>query len=244
MDETHELLAYLMAALVILHVAAALKHHFVDRDDVFVRMLPRFMEKAMLALRRRVVGLCLLAGVFSLLGGASAHAGTWGVDYARSHLRFSCAQGDTPFEGEFKTFQAMIDLDPRHPETGKIEAVIDMSSASAGSPDRDGFLPQADWLDSSRFPQARFQSTAIHTMASGTDGKAAYVADGSLTIKGITRPVTLSFALEPDGTATRAQGHVALMRTDFNIGAGTWSSEAYVRRAVDVSFDIVAKPTP
>ena len=37
----HKLIAWAIAALVALHVAGALKHHFVDRDDVLVRMLPR-----------------------------------------------------------------------------------------------------------------------------------------------------------------------------------------------------------
>lgn len=39
-EEAHELLGNLMILLLILHVAAALKHHFVDRDTVFKRMLP------------------------------------------------------------------------------------------------------------------------------------------------------------------------------------------------------------
>ncbi|MFD1950954.1 cytochrome b [Sphingomonas arantia] len=39
-NEAHELLGWAMLALVVLHVAAALKHHFVDRDTVLVRMLP------------------------------------------------------------------------------------------------------------------------------------------------------------------------------------------------------------
>lgn len=39
-EETHKLLAFLMIGLVVLHVGAALKHHFVDRDDVLARMAP------------------------------------------------------------------------------------------------------------------------------------------------------------------------------------------------------------
>ncbi|MCW5626539.1 MAG: cytochrome b [Burkholderiales bacterium] len=40
LKEAHENLAFLMAALVVLHVAAALKHHFIDRDDILARMVP------------------------------------------------------------------------------------------------------------------------------------------------------------------------------------------------------------
>ena len=40
LEEVHELLNFSMAALVIAHIVAALKHHFIDRDDVLSRMLP------------------------------------------------------------------------------------------------------------------------------------------------------------------------------------------------------------
>lgn len=44
-NETHELLAFIAIALVGLHLSAALKHHFVDRDSVLVRMMPSFLLK-------------------------------------------------------------------------------------------------------------------------------------------------------------------------------------------------------
>lgn len=40
-DSLHVALAWVLAAVVVVHVLAALKHHFIDRDDVLVRMLPR-----------------------------------------------------------------------------------------------------------------------------------------------------------------------------------------------------------
>ena len=40
LQEVHELLNFSMAALVVAHLGAALKHHFIDRDDVLSRMLP------------------------------------------------------------------------------------------------------------------------------------------------------------------------------------------------------------
>ena len=40
--ESHEILGWVAAAMIVLHVAAALKHHWLDRDDVFARMLPRW----------------------------------------------------------------------------------------------------------------------------------------------------------------------------------------------------------
>ncbi|MBT0960069.1 cytochrome b [Denitromonas iodatirespirans] len=44
LKEVHEFLNYTLLALVVLHTAAALKHHFIDRDTVLSRMLPRFQK--------------------------------------------------------------------------------------------------------------------------------------------------------------------------------------------------------
>lgn len=41
LEEVHELLAYALAILVAIHIAVALKHHFIDRDGLLSRMLPR-----------------------------------------------------------------------------------------------------------------------------------------------------------------------------------------------------------
>lgn len=42
--QVHEVLALTLAALALLHAAAGLKHHFIDRDDVLRRMLPRWLK--------------------------------------------------------------------------------------------------------------------------------------------------------------------------------------------------------
>ena len=44
MEGVHETLAYVLLGLVALHAAAALKHHFIQRDEVLARMLP-FLRK-------------------------------------------------------------------------------------------------------------------------------------------------------------------------------------------------------
>lgn len=47
----HGALAWVIVAVVALHVGAALEHHFIERDDVLLRMTPRFLEKALRAMR-------------------------------------------------------------------------------------------------------------------------------------------------------------------------------------------------
>jgi polyisoprenoid-binding protein YceI len=167
-----------------------------------------------------------------------AAAKAWDIDYSKSQLGFVGKQGETTFNGSFRDYQLAIDLDPERPETGKISAVIKTASATAGSAERDSYLPQSDWFDVSKFPEARFTSTTIHKE------NAAYIADGTLTIKNVSRPVTLRFTLTPEGELTRAKGSTNLMRNHFKLGLGDWANENYVKYDVQVVFDVVAKPIP
>ena len=178
----------------------------------------------------------LILMIFAGLG-ARAEAKSWTVDYAQSHLGFNGVASGEAFQGSFKSFKADIDFDPDHPETGKIAATIDIASAATGDGDKDGMLPQSDWFDTSKFPQAQFVSTKI-----SKTGANAFEAQGNLTIKGISKPVTLPFTLAPEGDHWRAQGKTTLTRTDFHIGTGQWSNDATVKFGVDVTVDLAARP--
>jgi len=166
-----------------------------------------------------------------------ALAKPWLIDKAHSQITFTGMQGSTAFNGNFKNFDVQIDLDEAHPESGKITATIDIASITAGSAERDSYLPQPDWFDTKKFPQAVFASSAITKT-----GKHAYEARGNLTIKGVSQPVSLPFTLLTDGDHSRAQGTVALTRTDYKVGTGDWAKEDYVKHKVDVSIDLSAKP--
>ncbi|MDR3450982.1 MAG: YceI family protein [Alphaproteobacteria bacterium] len=161
----------------------------------------------------------------------------WQVDPTVSKLTFVGDQSGERFAGGFKQFTAKIDLDPAHPETGKIDVTVNTATAYAGSGDRDAMLPQSDWFNIAKFPQAQFTSTSIRKT-----GANAYEADATVTIKGITQKVTLPFTLVPEGDHWRAQGHVMLKRSDYGLGMDSFGNENYVKFPVDVAVDIVAKP--
>ena len=166
-----------------------------------------------------------------------ANAKTWTTDYGKSSLGFVASQSGQAIKGQFKKFDATIDFDPAKPETGKITATIDIASAVTGREDADGMLPQSDWFDSKKFPQAVFTTTTIKA-----DSKpSCYIADATLAIKGVSKNVTLPFCLTPEGDAMRAKGEVLLTRTDFSIGTGQWASDATVGHAVTVTVDLLAR---
>ena len=166
-----------------------------------------------------------------LLAPLAARAADWTVDTAKSRIGFSGVQVGAPFSGRFTRFEATISFDPEAPEAGRASVVVDLASAVTGDAQRDGALPQAEWFDVKTARNARFDATRF--VAKGGD---AYEAVGTLTLRGVTKPVTLPFRLTRDGTTASATGHLDLVRTQFGIGQGPWASGQWV--ALDVGVDI------
>jgi polyisoprenoid-binding protein YceI len=173
--------------------------------------------------------------VLSLLAASPALASDWTVDPGKSRLGFSGTQTGTPFQGSFGTWQAEISFDPTFPEAGHAKVTIDLASARTGDTQRDTALPQPEWFDVATHPQASF--TADHFVAKGGD---AYEARGKLTIRGAAKDVVLPFTLTISGDQAAAKGHLSLMRSDFGIGQGPWSSGQWVALEVGVDVDLVA----
>jgi polyisoprenoid-binding protein YceI len=181
------------------------------------------------------VRLMLAAFLAIAVGATPAVAVPWKLDAGKSQLGFSGTQTGVPFKGRFTRFNAQIDFDPDHPETSHVSVVIDLASAATGDAQRDGALPGNDWFDIGQFPQAKFVSTAIRKT-----GAVSYAATGTLSLRGVTKPVVLPFTLAIAGTVAHAKGHLNLMRTSFGVGQGNWSSGQWVALDVGVDVDIVA----
>ena len=166
---------------------------------------------------------------------SAAGTATWNVDPGKSQLGFSGTQTGAKFDGKFARFSAAIGFDPDHLDTSHINVTVDLASAATGDVQRDTALPGSDWFDVSEFPKATFATTTIRKT-----GANAYEAVGTLTLRGVTKPLILPFTLQIDGAAAHAVGHVNLVRTAFGIGQGPWATGEWVALDVDVDLDIVA----
>src|SRR5579859_8136844 len=176
----------------------------------------------------KTTGLLLALPLFAA---APALAADWTVDTAKSRLGFSGVQNGAPFQGSFGKWQAEISFDPAHPETGHAKVTIDLASAKTGDTQRDAALPQPEWFDIATQPQATFE--ADHFVAKGGD---AYEAPGKLTIRGTAKDVVLPFTLVINGDQAVAKGHLTLLRSDFGIGQGPWSTGQWV--ALEAGVDV------
>jgi len=164
--------------------------------------------------------------------GASCAAG-WKADPAASRLEFVATFEGAPVPGAFKSFDARLDLEPERTSGGRLDVTIRTASAATGIPDVDREIASPVWFDYAAFPQAAFRSSDVTRVAAGR-----YVARGTLTLKGVSRPVDVPFTYAGTATGARIEGELALERGAFRIGTGEWAATGVIGADVKVRFRV------
>jgi len=170
----------------------------------------------------------------SFLGAASVAFADQKLVPAQSEIVFVSKQMGVPVEGRFKKFDAQLAFDPAKPEASKIAFTVDVASATLGVPETDAELPKATWFNTSKFPQATFQSTAVKGLGGGK-----FEVSGTLGIKGATRNVVVPVVVTQAGATTNATGTFSLKRLAFQIGQNEWADTSMVADDVQVKFKFV-----
>jgi polyisoprenoid-binding protein YceI len=94
----------------------------------------------------------------------------------------------TTVRGGFRNITGTLNYNPDNPAAASVEAVIDTRTiTSTGLEQRDNHLKSGDFLDIENYPTITFKSTKVEPNRDGTEAKIT----GNLTIRGVTRPVTL-----------------------------------------------------
>lgn len=227
----HEFTANVLLFLIIIHVAAALRHAFVLRDGIMSRMLPRFWGRSA---SRRVALLVLTASALSFAGLKQASAMEWGVNPQKSEVAFEASGSGYNAKGTFKSYKTDIEFDPETPEEASIHVTLDMRSASTGAADADQTLQSEDFFDPRRYPTAEFAARGAKP-----DGDGKYILDGRLTLKGVTKPIALPFSINlAEGTAA-VKAETTINRLDFGVGPESVAGLA-VGKEVKLTIDLTA----
>jgi polyisoprenoid-binding protein YceI len=166
---------------------------------------------------------------------APAAAPVWTVDKAASLITFKATANNVGFDGRIKTWDAQIAFDPKNLKASHAMVTLVMSSVVTGDPTRDQMLPTGDWFDVGKFGKATFDSSNI--VQTSPDH---YVANGTLTLHGVKRPVALPFTLTIAKDNAKMDGAVTLNRMDFGVGKGQAGGPETVAPQVAVSVRLVA----
>lgn len=168
---------------------------------------------------------------------AVAFAHEWNVDAARSTLAFTGSYQGEKFEGLFKRFEAKINYDPNDLAQAKFDVTVDIAGVDTANAERDRALPGKDFFDTAQFPRAHFVTTRFRKDANG-----AVLADGTLTLRGIGKPVTLVVKFAPQGNGAALDVSTTLKRLDFGIGNGDWADTSMIGNEVTVRGRLSLQP--
>jgi polyisoprenoid-binding protein YceI len=170
--------------------------------------------------------------------------GDYAVDVAHTRIGIRARHAMvTTVRGAFTHFSGTAHLDTAKPSASSVVLRIDTASIDTGTPDRDGHLRSPDFLDVERYPQMLFTSTGVEQVDDDV-----YRVTGDLTIKDMTRPVSVDFtltgsALDPFGnTRVGFEGALAIKRSDWDL---TWNTVldtggVLVSDRIQVEFDVSA----
>ncbi len=292
-ERAHELLAWGGLALFVLHVAGALRHHFLIGDDLLARMTFDGAGNRALAAGGAVIAVGLIT--FFSVGGDKREPDAQIADEAATQevfqpsadpspeaeaisdsdeaepeeqgeeideaeenaqaedeaaepepggpppgwaiqpggtLRFSVDNAGNAISGRFANWSGDITMDPDAPESAEITITVNLASASLGDATQDNMLQGGDFFDTSAFPRATWRSSAVRRT-----GANRYEADGTLTLKGASRPQRITFTLNGTGNRRSVTGSATIDRQAFGVGTGSSADNLAGSVRLEFAFD-------
>jgi polyisoprenoid-binding protein YceI len=170
-----------------------------------------------------------------LLTAAPAFAADY-VQAPGSTLAFAGSYQGEVFTGKFPGFTTRFSFDPTQLATSRLDVTIPLATASTSNADYDGELRGAAFFDAARFPQATYTATRFRAL-----GGNRYAADGTLSLRGASKPVTLEFTWTPGARPVLA-GKATVKRLEFGVGGGDWADTGLIPDAIAISTRVLFSP--
>ena len=151
-------------------------------------------------------------------------AGTYKLDASHGKITWSVKHlGFSTYVGQFTNVSADLTIDPANPSASTLSATVPIADVSADNEGLKGHLQTPDFFDATQFPTATFKATSI--VVDKDDASEADVT-GDLTIRGVTRPVTLEVKFNQAGPSMGGayrvgfDGETTVKRSDFGVSYG------------------------
>lgn len=192
------------------------------------------VHKTYLYMTMKLLLLLALSASAALLNEAGSPT-SWGVDPSHSSVTFHVGYlGISEVTGNFTSYQGTISGPNSDLADAQIRFVVDVNSINTDVDARDNHLKSPDFFDAAKFPQMTFESTSFKRK--GKD----YVVEGTMTIKGVSKPVKFDVAY--GGTAKDNYGNervgLALQGKILRSTYGILGGQGVVDDEVDFALNV------
>ena len=187
-------------------------------------------------MRRFLLAAGLTAGLALVAGGgvvaqaaltqtpSEVRAGTYELDASHGKITWSVSHlGFSTYIGQFVNVSAQLTLDPANPANSSLTATIPLTDVDSNSDGLNGHLQTPDFFDTANHPTATFVSRSV-TIDADDPNEATVVGD--LTLRGVTRPVTIEVEFNQAGPSMGGvykagfDGEATIRRSEFGIEYG------------------------
>ena len=171
--------------------------------------------------------------------GAERRTGTWRIDPARSEVRFTITKlGFEDVTGVFRQSEGTVRYDPANPARSSIQWRVRVASVLTDASTRDSTLQAPEYFDARQHPELTFTSHAVRAR-----NAESFDVDGEITIRGITRPLTVVVRSRAAADRMTFETDFEINRYDFGITGGSVMGRL-IGSMARVRLVVVAVPMP
>ncbi|VAV88581.1 hypothetical protein MNBD_ALPHA06-1045 [hydrothermal vent metagenome] len=264
-EEMHEVAAFAIIALLLLHVGAAIKHQLLDKDNTMARITPGLLKTANPPAQKGRGAWVLLFGVLAIFAGwillgasqaqpapisatasfanplaenAKMFTPNWQVDQQNSEIGFFYVKDGQQGFGNFAQWTAFLLFSPDELASAKAVIFVQANSVQSKDDEVGDSLPGPGWLDAVSHTQMTWSSEQFSRI-----GPDQYLATGRLQIRGISLPLDFSFQLQIDANGqAQMHGTARFNRLSFGIGADDAADGNWVADAIRLDIKMAATP--
>lgn len=161
-----------------------------------------------------------------LLTSYSIHAQNWKIQSGYS-IKFSGRAA----EGSFSGLSGTIQFDPANPAIGHFDVQVPVNTINTGNAKKDKDARGESWFEALKYPTIRFVSRSIGKAGAG------FVVNGTMTMHGVSLPVSIPFNFVEKGSQGLFSGKLTVARKDYKINGPAMTNFA-VGSDIDVSITV------
>lgn len=171
----------------------------------------------------------------------------WEINYSESRIEFIGKQMGVSTHGRFSDFIAKIEFNLDKPEHSYVKIIINTKEITTSYEVLNEVLKSKPWFDVKMYPNAIFETDNIKKI--GNVGSGNFLAEGTLTIRGIQKPAKFQFTVTPHIKTNLNEamplsyidGNFTVKRLSFGIGQGEWGDSSIVDDEVKVKVHLLAQ---